>query len=230
MYFINLVFVREETNPCLALKAIVFVFLVLFLNTTEADAQKANLSELKHGGLLFQNGECGPLCQAINEVTPAIYGQHFSHIGMVLVDSGQTFVIEATGDKVQKSTLKNFIGRTKDGILVGRLKKPYRYLVDSAMAFAEAQLDLPYDDAFLYDNSKYYCAELIYDAFKAANKDEAFFQLQPMTFKSPDSDEFFPGWVRYYAALNLPIPEGEPGCNPGSIGQSKKIEIYRYQP
>lgn len=209
---------------------LIYLLLWIFISETGLHAQKVSLSELKHGDLLFQNGVCGPLCQAINEVTPAIYGQHFSHIGMVVVDAGKTCVIEATADKVQKNTLQVFLKRAEGDVLVGRLKKPYQHLIDSAMAFAQAQLGIPYDDAFLYNNGKYYCAELVYDAFMAANKEKAFFRLLPMTFKSPDSDEFFPGWVDYYATLNLPVPEGEPGCNPGSIGQSDKIEIYQYRP
>ena len=208
----------------------VFLPVWLFAGMAGLHAQKAEVAVLKSGDLLFQNGECGPLCQAINEVTPAVYGRHFSHIGMVMADSVQTFVLEATGEKVQKNTLEDFLKRATGEVLVGRLKKPYRNLIEPAMQFAEARLGVPYDDAFLYNNGKYYCAELIYDAFKAANKEEPFFHLQPMTFKSPSSDDFFPGWVRYYENLNLPIPEGEPGCSPGSIGQSKKIKIYRYAP
>ena len=46
-----------------------------------------------------------------------------------------------------------------------------------------------------------------------------------MTFKDPETKEFFPAWVAYYAELGEAIPEGESGLNPGSISRSQKIDI-----
>jgi len=199
-------------------------FLICFLN---GHAQE-KINTLKSGDLLFQNGECGELCIAINKVTPAIYGKHFSHVGLVSVEQNGIFVIEATGDSVQKNTLKTFLSRTQNPVLVGRLKQNFQALIPEALAFSEQQIGVPYDDDFLYDNGKYYCSELVYDAFKNANKIHAFFELFPMTFKAPGSDAFFPGWVKYYEAKGMEVPEGKLGCNPGGIGQSDKIDIYIY--
>jgi hypothetical protein len=88
-----------------------------------------------------------------------------------------------------------------------------------------AQMGVLYDDQYLYDNGKYYCSELIYDAFKAANKNKPFFKLFPMTYKKPGSDAYFPAWKVYFEHLNMEVPEGKPGCNPGGISLSDKIDI-----
>ena len=48
-----------------------------------------------------------------------------------------------------------------------------------------------------------------------------------MTFKDPETKEFFHAWIDYYKALNKPIPEGQPGINPGLISLSPKISIIK---
>jgi hypothetical protein len=108
---------------------------------------------------------------------------------------------------------------------VGRVKKQYTRFIKKAITFSVKQIGTPYDDAFLYYNKKYYCSELIYDAFLYANHNKPFFQLEPMTFKKPGSTEYFPVWVDYYQKLGVAIPEGKPGCNPGGLSRSDKIEI-----
>ena len=107
---------------------------------------------------------------------------------------------------------------------IGRVKPKYKNLIPHVIAFSKQQIGVPYDDDYLYDNGKYYCSELIYDAFLHAYG-KPFFELMPMTFKQPDSNEFFPAWVDYYNRINVEIPEGKPGCNPGGISTSDKIKI-----
>ena len=34
-----------------------------------------------------------------------------------------------------------------------------------------------------------------------------------------------PAWVDYFRDLNAPVPEGEPGVNPGGISRSPKVAI-----
>jgi hypothetical protein len=110
---------------------------------------------------------------------------------------------------------------------LARLKSPYQKLIPKAIQFTLSQQGKTYDEAFLYNNGKYYCSELIYDAFAFANNGKAFFLLEPMTFKQPASQEYFPVWVDYYKVLNMEIPEGKPGINPGGISRSNKIEILK---
>ena len=44
-----------------------------------------------------------------------------------------------------------------------------------------------------------------------------------MTYKS--NGKTMTIWIDYFNELNIPIPENEPGINPGGISKSKKINI-----
>lgn len=197
--------------------------LLFFLGITSIFAQ--NKVKLQDGDLLFQDMDCGPLCDAIEAVTEGYNGNDFSHMGMVYHRNDTIYIIEAAGKAVRLSTLEKFSKNTKKPMPIGRLKKKYRKLIPDAIRFSLKQLGIPYDDEYVYDNGSYYCSELIYDAFKAANKNKPFFQLFPMTYKQPGTNDFFPAWVDYYKEIDKTIPEGLPGCNPGGMSTSDKIEI-----
>jgi hypothetical protein len=177
------------------------------------------------GDLLFQNLDCGELCDAIEAVTEGYNGQKFSHIGLVYLRNDSVYIIEAIGENVHLTPIIDFLERGDNAIVHSKLKSPYTNLIPNAIQFSLKQLGRPYDDPFLYDNGKYYCSELIYDAFKFANNNKPFFELEPMTFKQPHSNDYFPVWIDYYKKLNMDIPEGKPGINPGGISRSNKIEI-----
>ncbi len=205
-----------------------FVFILLFSSSVVV-AQKSDYGALKNGDILFQDLDCGGLCDAIEQVTQSYGGRHFSHIGLVSIEGDSLYIIEAIGNKVQRTPLKDFTHRNKNEILLGRVLKAYEKIVAQAVHIAQEQIGVPYDDAFIYDNGKYYCSELLYDAFKQANGNQAFFELRPMTFKKPNSNEFFPVWVDYYQKLQMPIPEGMAGINPGGISMSKKLQMFLYK-
>ncbi len=200
--------------------------LVLFLLITVGGyCQTINPDSLKDGDLIFQDMDCGPLCDAIEAVTEGYNGNDFSHMGMVYYRNDTIYIMEAAGKAVRLSTLNDFSKNTVKPMYVGRLKKEHQNLIQGATAFALQQLGTPYDDEYVYNNGKYYCSELIYDAFLFANGGKPFFRLYPMTYKQPGTKEFFPAWVEYYKAINKEIPEGKPGCNPGGISTSDKIDI-----
>lgn len=195
--------------------------------TTES---KVSQHGLKEGDLLFQDLNCGDLCDAIEAVTTGVNGKDFSHCAMVVKVNDTLKVVEAIGSQVQINSVEAFFKRSDDtsevkNITVGRLKPDYRSLIKDASAFAIEQVGQPYDEIYLMDNGKWYCSEVLYESYKEASGDNSFFHLNPMTFKDPNSKDFFPAWVTYYQELNEEIPEGEPGLNPGSISRSGKIEI-----
>src|SRR5690606_14194498 len=66
------------------------------------------------GDLLFQDMDCGALCDAIENVTPAVNGKHFSHVGMVYVVQDSVWVIEAIGKDVHLTPLAEFLNRQKN--------------------------------------------------------------------------------------------------------------------
>ncbi len=198
-----------------------FLYIVLLLSAF-ASAQNIKLQD---GDLIFQDMDCGPLCDAIEAVTEGYKGNDFSHMGMVYHRNDTIYIIEAAGNAVRLNTLENFSKNTKKPMYIGRLKKQYNRLIQPAIDFSLKQLGVPYDDEYVYNNGSYYCSELIYDAFKNANRGTPLFELSPMTYVQPGTEEFFPAWVEYYASIGKVIPEGEPGCNPGGMSTSDKLEI-----
>ncbi len=185
------------------------------------------------GDLLFMDLDCGSFCQAIKKVTHGVDGTYPSHVGVVYINKGKVYVIEADTKGVVKTPVDSFLNRSLDAkghpkILVGRLKDEFRHGISPAMNRMLALLGKPYDFAFDINNDSYYCSELLYKAF-LDNSGNPIFKLEPMTFNDPDTKIIFPIWDDYFKKLGLPVPEGKPGLNPGSISRSDKIEIvYRF--
>lgn len=189
---------------------------------------------LKSGDILFQDSDCGPFCESIEKVTRGINGSNFSHVGMVIPnEQGEFMVIEAITDGVVETSLEEFFTRSFDEnnnskVVVGRLKPAYQHLIPKAIDFAKSKSGYSYDEIFDISNDKYYCSELLYDSFKHANNDQPIFQLQKMTYKDPETNSTFPVWEEYFRELNIPVPEGEPGINPGGMSKSEYIDIVHF--
>ena len=186
---------------------------------------------LQPGDLLFQDLDCGPLCDVIERVTMGYEGANFSHVGIVAKDdNGNCVVIEAVSNGVVVTPLGAFLGRSFDTkgrpkVVAGRLKKPYCQLIPSALKEALALKGKPYDKVFAIDNEAYYCSELIYEIFLRANGNNPVFNLQPMTFKDPDTGEMLTAWEDYFSKFGVSIPEGQPGINPGGISCSPVLAV-----
>ena len=210
-----------------------FLIISLLLFSLHAFAQKSSSSfHFKNGDIIFQDLDCGALCDAIESVTVGYKGISLSHIAIVEIVNGNIQVIEAIGSNVHKTPIDTFLKRSVDSngkprIIFGRLKPTYKMLLPKAISFCNKQIGKQYDDAFLPNNDKYYCSELLYDAFKYANEEESFFTLQPMTFKDKNTKDYYPAWVDYFAALKIEIPEGIDGCNPAGIANDNKITIIK---
>jgi hypothetical protein len=135
---------------------------------------------------------------------------------------------------VELTPLETFLNRSFDArgrpkVLVGRLKQPHHRLIPCAVKEAFVLKGKAYDKTFIIDNDAYYCSELIYEIFLRANKDKPVFKLQPMTFKDPDTEDILYTWQAYFSDLGVPVPEGQPGINPGSISRSSTLTIvYLY--
>ena len=183
------------------------------------------------GDLLFQDSDCGPFCDAIEKVTFGVDGAKFSHVGMLVSQDDETLaVLEAISAGVLLTPLDSFLNRSFDAagdpkVLVGRMKPAYRKLLPDAIAYATGKLGAPYDTVFDFTNDAYYCSELLHEAFQTANGGEPIFQPQPMTYNDPVTGELFPVWAEYFQELNAPVPEGEPGLNPGGMSRSAFVEI-----
>ncbi len=183
------------------------------------------------GDLLFQDLDGSPFCDAVERVTQGHGGADITHVAIVARDlDGGLFVLEAVKEGVVATSLDTFLGRSRDAngrpkVLVGRLRRAYRHLIPTAVAEASSLKGKPYDRVFDLHNDAYYCSELIYLCFRNANGGTPVFDLGPMTFVDPDTQETFPAWKTYFAELAVPIPEGKPGLNPGGISRSPVLHI-----
>ncbi|MHC4186941.1 MAG: YiiX/YebB-like N1pC/P60 family cysteine hydrolase [Planctomycetota bacterium] len=191
--------------------------------------------EPKEGDLLFQDLDCGPLCDAIEKVTTGYQDLDFSHVGIIARNSsGNLVVIEAVSSGVETTDLEDFMQRSFDQrgrpkVIVGRLKEPYKHLIPLAIENGFALEGKPYDKVFALNNDAYYCSELIYQIFWEANNNNPLFTLQPMTFKDPETGKILNVWEDYFSRLDTPVPQGREGLNPGSISCSSVLDIvYQY--
>ena len=194
--------------------------------------------QLQEGDILFQDLDSSPLCDAIELVTPGYKNANFSHVGVIVeikdsnnINGNYNFkeslkVLEAIPDKVKITRLDSFLNRSFDinnepKVIVGRVKKEYRYLIKDAINFMKNKLGFKYDDEFLLNNNMYYCSELIYEAFL----EDTIFKLYPMTFLHPKTKDTLNIWKDYYSKLKIKIPENQLGINPGIMSISEKIDI-----
>lgn len=186
---------------------------------------------LESGDLLFQDVDGGPLCEAIETVTSGWQGANLSHVGLVTGQAESVYiVIEAASAGVRTVSLEDFLQRSLDRcgrpkVLVGRLKPAFRQLVPGAIRHAQSLIGKPYDKVFDADNDAYYCSELVYFAFLAANHGRPLFDLRPMTFLDPATGATFGAWTEYFARLGVPVPEGRPGLNPGGLSRAPVLTI-----
>ena len=195
------------------------------INTNKEDTT----FQLKVGDILFQDLDSSPICDAIELVTPGYNGANFSHIGLIVSDNDTLKVLESIPPKVILTKLDNFLNRSFDQngdpkVIVGRLTKDFSYSIENAVSFSKSQLNKEYDDVFLINNNKYYCSELIYEAFLK----DSIFQLQPMTFLHPKTMDTISTWKDYYSELRVKIPQNKLGINPGIMSLSDKIKIIHF--
>ncbi|MCS6981863.1 MAG: YiiX/YebB-like N1pC/P60 family cysteine hydrolase [Flavobacteriales bacterium] len=193
-------------------------------------SQQEDEFTLRSGDILFQDLNCGPLCDAIETVTWGTGGRDFSHCGLVVERGDSIYVLEAIGEKVQLTPLRRFFARSGDtdrveNILAGRFDGLSHELREKAAQIGLRELGKPYDDVFLPNNDAWYCSELVAYAYNEA-AGRAVFEPAPMTFRAPGSQTFLPVWKRYFDSLKVEIPEGMPGFNPGALSRHPALRVF----
>tara|TARA_B100000579_G_C22720774_1_gene799270 strand:- start:153 stop:839 length:687 start_codon:yes stop_codon:yes gene_type:complete len=189
----------------------------------------------EEGDFIFQDLDSSPLCDAIEEVTPGIFNQSFSHVGMVIKKDNHYQVIEAFSEGVKIIPIHEFLKRSTDEfgvpkIIIAKIhpifQKENPNLIADAIKKSKKFLNLPYDESFLLNNDAFYCSEFLYEIFNSKNN---FFELAPMTFKN-SKGEFLEIWIDYFNSLDMDIPENKPGINPGKMTLNKNLKfIYNYK-
>ncbi len=187
-----------------------------------SSCQSLKKSKLKDGDIIFQNLDCGDLCDAIESVTYGKNGLNFSHLGLFFIQNGENYILESIGSGVIQTPLDSFLLRTKNQHYVGRPDTKTE-TIKSALIYGIEKLGTPYDDDFIYNNGKYYCSELIYDCFLKGGHD-SIFSLEPMTFQSASDANVKIIWDKYYSELQVPVPEGQLGINPAGMSRSSSLK------
>lgn len=200
------------------------------------NVQKKLQFTLERGDLLFQDLDSDSISTAIESVTGGEKHLSFSHVGILDVNSkGDTLVLEAISKGVTYTSLKSFLKRSitvdhKPKVEVGRLKPEFIKFIAKALEAGKKRIGKPYDNIYVMGDSTYYCSELIYEMFADVSDSLEVFQLNPMTFKDPETGSFLPFWIEYYKKLGGEIPEGKLGLNPNGMSLSPNINmIYSYQ-
>ena len=195
----------------------------LSLSVFIACQQRESQIELRSGDLLFRGSNSGNLSQAIDKVTQTATETHFSHVGLVEVRDSGIFVLHASpvgGTCVVSINAFLFPEGDSVTVVAYRLKEPWQESVPGAIAMAKQLLGKPYNFSYIMTDTAHYCSEFVYLAFAG----DSIFELNPMTFKDPKTQNFFPTWVEYYEEMGIEIPEGMPGCNPNGMATSTKLE------
>jgi len=208
-----------------------FLFSILLVVLFQACVNKKNRFELQTGDLLFTVGKYNSeLVAAIQTSTGQDKDIPFSHVGMVSIENGRMYVLEATHPwGVIKTPLKNFFNDTavlngKHLIAVGRVNKEFEYTIVNAIKNAEKHLGKGYDYAYSETNDLFYCSELVRFAFLDSHG-KPIFEPQAMSFKNPQTGDIDAYWIKHFEKLGKPVPEGEPGTNPADMAQSPVIKI-----
>ncbi|RYZ56191.1 MAG: hypothetical protein EOP49_01005 [Sphingobacteriales bacterium] len=202
-------------------------FLVLFAAT--AAAQNWETFKYESGDLLFQELEC-ETCLPLSKVTPATGKHHFTHVGMAYVVSDSVWVIEALEQQVRLVPLKDFVQRQGTGgrqaaLSVGRIAAQHQHLTGRALGWALEQRGVPYDHDFTINNDKFFSSELIFEAFKAANKGDVLFDPEPMSFNDPATYKPHPLWKKYFEEIGIVVPEGKTSVSPAALANDENVEI-----
>lgn len=140
------------------MKKLSFLLLLLLSFSTGSHAATPTF---QNGDMIFQTSWSSQ-ADAIIMAT----GSPFSHVGVIEVAGGQTFVVEAIST-VSRTPLSSWIARGRGGQYA-----VYRYRGLSAIQgqgvvnAAKSYLGRAYDPFFTFTNSQIYCSELVWLAFK----------------------------------------------------------------
>jgi hypothetical protein len=186
---------------------------MLFFGTLASD-----FHALETGDLVFLDLQCGSLCESIEQVTLnqlQSNGPRLSHLGVVIKGTQMEVLDAWPAGGVQKTLLPVFLKRAPEQspLWIARIRPEFRDLSVRATQWIEQQRGAPYDSEFFVNDRKFYCSELVYEAWKNTALEANPLRLRPMYFGSPTSSEYRV-WSDYFAKMQLPVLTGWPGISP----------------
>ncbi len=198
------------------------IIVCVALMTLVVNSIVAQNISLQDGDILFREATTGKLSDAIDQVTQTSVETHFSHMGLVEILADSICVLHAdTEGGSCRISLTEFLHPEGDlvEVVAYRLEDEWQATIPLALERARQMLGKPYNYSYILSDTSHYCSEFVFRAFET----DSVFEMNPMTFKSPQTNDFLPSWVEYYQKLKLEIPEGLPGCNPNGMAASEKL-------
>lgn len=217
------------------------IFLCVFSLFSEAEINYVCVDNLRNADLLFVVNTKG---NAITEVTEGLDHLPIDHVAIFYSDSAslEPMILQADYKGVRCCNLYSFWNESSVDttvtannsfshpcvndslspiILVGRIQVPFD--LSSSLQKAFSFVGKKYDFYYLPDDDEIYCSELVQISF-VDNQGKLLFSTIPMTFRDNQGEipEF---WVKHYAKKGIPIPEGEPGSNPGELSRRHQVKI-----
>lgn len=139
----------------------------IFAICTLFSCKSQDTSKYQNGDIIFQVSQSSQ-CKAVQLATHSKY----SHCGMLYLKDDKWFVAEAV-EPVKLTPLNEFISHGKDGhFVVKRVKSisKEQWTAKGSIVkdYVSANLGKHYDLYFNWDDSKIYCSELVWKAYKKA--------------------------------------------------------------
>lgn len=208
------------------MKQILFLALFCALSLLcQAQMKVMPQDSLRDADLLFVVNVKG---NAITAVSEGLDKLPIDHVAIFFRDKNDAkpSVIQADYEGVRVCPLDSFLmGNAPDSIppfiLVGRVSASLN--VGRSMANAFSFLGKAYDYDYLPDDKEIYCSELVQKSYVDI-QGHAIFSTIPMTFRDANG-EIPQFWVKHYQDKGIPIPEGEPGTNPGELSRRGVVDI-----
>ena len=171
--------------------------------------------------LIFQLAEGTDFSKAITDATAQQDEFKFDHVGMIVIEDGVPYVLEASSKKgVSLVAFQDFTRKLHEGYVIKRVKFPLS--CEQIIKEAKSHLGEPYDWSFLPNNGKMYCSELIYEAYRN-EQGTPIFHANPMNFL--DKEGKFPQfWIDLFKNLKEEIPQGVMGTNPTDLSKEEILE------
>lgn len=183
------------------------ILLTTLLLTPIVWGQQHDHRTMERGDLLFFEDTAG-MGSAVRESTG-----NYTHVALVETVGDTLWIIDATP---RHGVSRHPMSLETSNSTIYRLTISFDTI--AVLARARNLIGQPYDDAFLPDNGKIYCSELIYEVFLDSVGNHLF-KSNPMNWRSKDGNlpEY---WQNHFKALDMPVPEGVPGTNPTDLSRS----------
>jgi hypothetical protein len=168
------------------------------------------------GDIIFQSLPATGLVKAIEGIS----GSPYSHCGVVLMNKGKPYVIQALVN-VHLTHLDYYLKQSRDGkYYVYRLKEEFRTpeIMEKFRTALMGYLCSPYDIHYRMDDNYIYCSELIYKAYLKANNRKLgkLVELGKMNWKPYQST---------IVKIEGKVPLERPMITPGNLAKAEELEM-----